>query len=114
MPEQTKSRRGGARAGAGRKPNKFVQDRMAIDGKSRATMYRIIMRGERLTTEALAFAVDPNHRRKITGKALDIATYFDNSNQQIEILKLAMTLRVAHKKLTHTTAIMHLSSLNLI
>jgi hypothetical protein len=108
MPE---TKRGGARPGAGRQPNKFVREMMASTGKSRASIYREMARGERLYPETLAFAPDRGHHRKVTGKALDIASWFESPDEQIEVLKLAIRLRAAGKQLPHATALRHLKSI---
>jgi hypothetical protein len=79
--------------------------------KSRATIYRTIRRASCLQPEALAFGSDPAISSKITGKALDIAGWFETAEQQIEVLKLAIESRAAHRALTHVKAIIHLRDL---
>jgi hypothetical protein len=114
MMTDTPSNRGGARAGAGRKRNRFVEELVAAKGVSRATIYRRMRNGERLSEKAMEFAADPAHTRQITHRALDVAGWFNDTELQVEVLKLAIELRLRREAVTHCKALIHLRERGLI
>jgi hypothetical protein len=98
---------GGKRKGAGRpRTGEFVRHSVKQQHSSRTSIYRALRRAKLLTPKTLQFAAA--RKSAVTAKALDIASEFGTTKEQVAVLRLAIKLRKARRRLTIATALIHL------